>query len=304
MSPNDEANRESPRQRQRRPLLMLALGAIAGLLAAAAGLLQTSQQPGAALPKEAVARINDALILADDYERLLTSLRNDRFPLDAETRRLVLDRMIDEELLVQRGLELGLATRDRKIRGDLTSEVIRAVVVEADGREPSRTELEEFFEREREFFTRPGRLRVEQIFFRVEESADVEAARGRADAALRRLRSGEDFERVLENSGDPVISPIPAALLPAAKLREYIGPAALAAVLELETGVPSEPIRSGAGYHLLRVVERDPASTPPFDELEPQILAEWRRRAGDEALRHYLDDLRERAVVVVRSGST
>jgi parvulin-like peptidyl-prolyl isomerase len=300
MAQRIEANRERTTQDPLRPLLLLALGAALGLLIAATGLLETAEPDDDELPDEAAARINDSFILAADYERLLEGLRNDRIAVDAEGQRRVLDRMIDEELLVQRGLELGLATRDRKIRGDLSAEVIRAVVVEADGRVPSPGELENFFEREKAFFVRPGRVRAQQIFFRVRKPGEDEVARRRADAALERLRSGEDFATVQNALGDPVVSSIPDTLLPPAKLREYVGPTALEAVLELEPGVPSEPVRSGAGYHLLRVVAREPASEPEYFDFEPQIRAEWRRRVGDDALRSYLDELRERAVVVVR----
>ena len=95
------------------------------------------------------------------------------------------------------------------------------------------------------------------------------------------------------------ISEIPDALLPATKLREYIGPAALQAIIDLEVGVASEPVRSGIGYLILRATEREPVRVPEFETFEPQIHAEWRRRAGDDALRDYLDELRSRAVIVM-----
>ena len=76
------------------------------------------------------------------------------------------------------------------------------------------------------------------------------------------------------------------------KLREYIGPSALEAVLELAPGEISEPVRSGMGVHLLRLIDATPATQPSFEEIEPQIRSEWVRRAGDRALRDYLDQLR------------
>ena len=72
----------------------------------------------------------------------------------------------------------------------------------------------------------------------------------------------------------------------------YIGPSALEAVLELAPGEISEPVRSGMGVHLLRLIDATPATQPSFEEIEPQIRSEWVRRAGDRALRDYLDQLR------------
>ena len=99
--------------------------------------------------------------------------------------------------------------------------------------------------------------------------------------------------------GDPEISPVPDALLPVEKLIDYIGPTALAAAVELAPDAVSEPVRSGTGYHVLQLVERQPDVVPSLAEIQPQVVAEFRRRAGDRALRAYLDDLRARAHVAV-----
>lgn len=268
---------------------------------AASGLLRAVSGATAGLPDGVVARVNDSVILREDYERLIAGIDSEtREPLDDEARQRVLDRMIEEELLVQRALELGLATSDRRIRGELVSAIIRSVVVEVESREPTRAELERFFEEQSAFFTRPGRLRVDQVFFRVRDASEDADAATRANAALESLRGGEAFESVVERAGDAVISPIPAVLLPPAKLREYLGPTAVAVASKLEAGGISEPVRSGVGYHILRVVEREASRTPPFAEIEDQVRVEWRRQRGDQALRDYLSELRDRADVSAR----
>ena len=61
----------------------------------------------------------------------------------------------------------------------------------------------------------------------------------------------------------------------------------------------SDPVRSGAGFHVLRVVEREAARVPPFDEIVDAVRAQRRRRADEEALRTALDSLRRRADVRV-----
>lgn len=287
-----------------RAVWMLGVGAAFGLVIAASGLLRDSARTTGELPAGVIARVNDTSLLAADYERLVAGLESDtRSRADAAMRQRVLDRMIDEELLVQRGLELGLAARDRRVRGDLSSAVIRSVVIEAEERVPSPAELSRFFADQAAFFTQPGRLRVDQIFFRVRTSDEDATAAARAAKAFDQLESGEDFE-TLRSAGDPVISRIPDALLPETKLREYIGPAAMRTATELDIGQSSRPVRSGAGYHILRLIEREDAKTPAFSDFEPQIRAEWRRRAGDEALRNYLDELRDRADLVLGTAAS
>jgi parvulin-like peptidyl-prolyl isomerase len=221
-----------------------------------------------------------------------------RDPLRSEDRQRVLERIIEEELLVQRGLALGLARHDRRVRSDLVATVIDSVVSDVNEREPSNDEIAAFYNANRDFFAGPGRLRVRQVFVRVTTPSDP-AAQARAEDAARRLRAGSNFAAVDEELGDPPLSPLPDAALPPTKLRDYLGPTALRAALELGVGEISEPVRSGSGYHVLQVVERQPDAVPPLQDIRPQVVAELRRRAGERALRDYLDELRADATVVV-----
>ena len=278
-----------------RAVRTLVAGALLGLAFAAWGLLQADATRGP-LPEGVVARVNGSLLRRAEYERLLTGLEDDlRQPPSDALRHRVLDRMIDEELLVQRGLELGLVESDRRIRGEITSAMIRSIVGLSEERLPTEDELHAFYRKEAAFFTRPGRFQVQQVFFRVRSAADEAKVARRAAGARERLLAGETIEAVRNQLGEEEVSPLPNVLLPPAKLREYVGPTALRAVMALEPGEVSEPIRSGIGYHVFVLVDREEERVPPYEEVAEQVRREWVRRAGDRAHRDYLDDLRERA---------
>jgi parvulin-like peptidyl-prolyl isomerase len=287
----------------RRPLALLVLGATAGIAAAAAGLLRAPAGPRGALPPDAVARVNDVSIGREDYERMLEAVARDRRePLTDALRRQVLDRLVDEELLVQRGLSLGLAARDRKLRADLTRAVIDAVVAGEAGTPPSDAELERFYAEHRDFFAGPGHLRVRRLLVRVADGVGDAAALERARQAASQLRAGEAFDAVRGALGDAEPAPLPDAALPPAKLRDYLGPTALAATLRLAPGEVSEPVRSSDGYQVTQVVAREPGPDGPLAAVRPRVLDEYHRRAADLALRRYLDDLRNKADVTVAEG--
>lgn len=282
-----------------RALGVLGAGALFGLALAVLGLFG-EQESGAVLPEEAVALVNGKVILEEDYLRLVAGLDADtRSPVSRAQKRRVLERMIDEELLVQRGLELGLADSDRRIRADITSAMIRSAVLEAGGADPSQRELEDFYEREGGLFREPGRVWVESLFFST-AAGEAEALR-RAQLARARLAAGEPIDELREALADPGAVPIPAALLPPAKLREYIGPVALAEVMQLESGEVAGPLHGDAGLQLLRVRSREAPHAPPFEEVREQVRTEWLRRADDRALRAYLDRLRRHAELHVRA---
>lgn len=281
----------------RRPIVLLVVGALVGALLAAAGL--TARRGNGALPAGVVAMVNGESIRTEDYARMLQAVASDkRDPLSAEDRQRVLDRIIEEELLVQRGLALGLARYDRRVRADLTSTVIDGVVSDITESAPGDEDVAAFYAANRDFFAGPGRVRVRQVFVRVSVPNDP-AAQARAEQAAQRLRAGEDFAAVAAELGDTPLSPLPDTALPPSKLRDYLGPTALRAVLELDIGAVSEPVRSGTGYHVLQVMERQPDTLAELDGIRPQVVAELRRRAGERALRTYLDELRANATVVV-----
>jgi parvulin-like peptidyl-prolyl isomerase len=289
--------------RPRRGVVLLALGAAAGIAAAASGLVTRGRSPR--LPDDAVAEVNGQPIATVDYERVLGALASDRREgsLGPEDRQRVLDRLVDETLLVQRGLELGLVWRDAKVRKDLTTAVIDAAVAAPAETEPSETELQAFYGQNRDFFVRPGRVRVRQVWCRAAAAGDDPAVLERAGRASARLRAGEDFAVVHAALGDEEVSPLPDTLLPPAKLLDYLGPTALRATLALEVGGVSDPVRSSSGYHVLQVTDRQGDAAPPLAQVRGEVVEEFHRRAGEQALRHYLDDLRRRADIAVRPGS-
>jgi len=300
--------RETDSSRSPRSTTLLAIGAAAGLALAAWGLL--GDAASARLPEGAVARVNGTAIRGEDFERLLAAVMKDmRTPDLDRARKRVLDRMIEEELLVQRALDLGLVHLDRKVRADLTSNVIASVVNDFTDRVPSGVELEEFFAENKEYFTRPGRLRAREIYFRNRDrtrppdpGSARTSAQERAANAYARLTAGDRYEVVKAELGDVEISPIPDALLPPAKLREYVGPTLLRTIDELEIGEWSMPTLSGSAIRIVQLVDRQPAVAPGLAEIRSQVEIDWRRRMGDRALRDYLDELRTRADIEIAEG--
>ncbi len=277
----------------------LALGSLAGVTLALAGLVRTDL-PRSRLPAGVVARVNGDWIPQQEYERTLEALARDRrAPLAAEDRKLALDRLIDETLLLQRALELDLARTDPRARRALVSAVLESAAAAGDQAEPTETELRRFYEAEKAWFQGQERLRVRQIWIRAESDSENTNAAQRAQRAYERVRAGEEFAAVKRELGDPELPALPDDLLPPTKLADYLGPTPLRTALELPVGAVSAPVRSTRGYHVLQVVERVADPPPPLEEIRPQVLAEFRRRASEQALRTYLDELRARATIVV-----
>ena len=108
--------------RERRALVLLALGAMAGLLLAGWGLFNSA--PAHRVPPHAVALVNGRPILRTDFRAQVEVLQSEPFDkTTAAQRREVLQSMIEEELFVQRGLEVGLPDSDPDVRSALAGAV-------------------------------------------------------------------------------------------------------------------------------------------------------------------------------------
>ena len=81
-------------------------------------------------------------------------------------------------------------------------------------------------------------------------------------------------------------------LLPAMKIREYIGPFLTQAALGLEEGEVSELIELDGRFHLLVSVQKMISSAPQFDDVYQEVESEYIRFKGEEMLDEYLGDLR------------
>lgn len=284
----------------RTPWLLLA-GAGLGIALAAAGIVVGVGDP-TALPRDAIAAVDGVAIPADLYARTVDGLARDkRNPLTDQDRAHVLQRLIEEELLVQRGVEIGLVSSAPRVRKAIVAAMIESIVADVESREPSPDELRAFFEENAAYFTGGPRIQVERMVFRAGEDGTPEAlARARS---ARVMLSREPAEAVRERLADAPVLEVPGVPLPVHKLREYLGPTLVEQAQALEPGVWSDPLETPRGAVLLRVVERTEPVTPAYESVAPQVEAEFRRREGDAALRGYLEGLRAEADVALAADA-
>ena len=272
--------------------LLLFAGAALGLALAGRGLLApdaATLRPG---PGE-FARVNGIPISNAELERALARIEADtRVPRAEEARRHVRERLIDDELLVQRGVALGLAGSEPNVRKAIVSALIASVVADASSAAPAEGELEAFFAAHPGYFAAAGRVRVARIFVRDGEGADA-----RISEVLSALDGGVGPGEVSERYGDATPLALPDALLPEAKLRELLGPTQAALAFALSPGTHSAALADVGGRTVLVSLEREPGVLPDFEVVRPQVEAEWTRRAGERALAAYLELLRREAEI-------
>ena len=134
-------------------LRILALGALLGIGIALAVVLgnvsanswTNSNQP---LSASVIAKVNSTEVRLLEYQRALKMLADDR--RDAITdldRELVLQRLIDEELLIQQGINAGLVRTDMAVRTVVLQSILAGIMTEIEASDGQEQALEDYLTR-------------------------------------------------------------------------------------------------------------------------------------------------------------
>jgi len=246
------------------------------------------------------ASVNGAVITTDDLTLAIEAVAADkRNPLTQADRDRILARLIDEELLIQRGVEVGLVDSDTVVRKAIVNAMVGSVVGDAASEPPTPAQLRALYDESPALFSGAGRYHVTQIFIR-----DGPNSHERVAQVAAALAAGQEFADVQARYADTGTLAIPAGLLPLAKLREYVGPNAAEAVRTLEVGAVSGAVRVPGGVSFLQVIDARHPPPRAFAEVAPLVAAEYARRRDDAALRTYLDGLWTRAEITFAPGYT
>jgi parvulin-like peptidyl-prolyl isomerase len=268
---------------------MFGAGAAVGLgvaLFTALGPLDTGAEAG-----DLAARVGDGGVSRASYSRAIEALEADkRNPLTAADRARALDRLIDEELLVQRGIELGLPASEPSVRKAIVDAMVQFATVQGAERAPTEAELKRFYD------TRPDLFRSDPAL-RVAAAALPGYDPATAGRLARMLREGASFNAAARAVGATLL-PIPDMPLSATKLTDYAGPTVRDTALGLSPGETAGAVESGGRLVMVQLLERRAGVRAPFATVRAEVEEAWRRVERDRALERYLTELRRGTSVV------
>ena len=237
------------------------------------------------------AKIEDTSIPMEKYLVQLEGLAKDkRSPITQSDKEYVLERMIEEELLIKRALDLGMLDNNPMARGTIVQQMIKTIISENERYEVTEEELKEFFVQNSGFFTKSSRLRIRQIYFSEEDFKELTFEESKKAYDL--LLEGESFD-VVSKFGSTSALKIPNSLMTLTKVREYVGPSIMNIANSLVPGSFTQPIKVSGGYKIIYLLEKESADKPAFKLIRDSVLAEFLKRRDDNSLRQYLDNLKK-----------
>lgn len=261
-------------------------GAILGLGAAMWSALGVSD----ALTKytDAVAVVDSIPIPRAVYDSAIEGLASaKRNPLTEAEKREALDRIIDEELLLRRALELGLAESDPASRKTLVNAMLQFTIADAAKLEPTEEQL-------RAFYADRPRLIAPQPLLTVRATSFPNTELDRIARVQTSLKAGKAFETAVAAAGGTLIL-LPKGPIVPAKIAEYAGASIRDIALTLENGQTAGPIEVGRRAVYVHLVNRTDAPPPPLEQVREVVVEEWRKRTSEDAFESYVKGLRARA---------
>jgi hypothetical protein len=268
-------------------------GAVLGLGAA----MWSALGIGQALTKysDAIAVIDGEPISRTVFDSAVEGLASaKRNPLTEAEKRVALERIIDEELLLRRALELGLGASDPTSRKALVNAILQFSIAGAAKREPTQRELEEFYAGRPKLIAPQPLLTVRAVSFAV---TDIERARLFKSA----LDNGQGFDAVVKDA-KPEFVLLPNGPVIPAKVAEYAGATVRDTALSLATGHTSGPVEIGNRIVFVHLADRTETPPPPLSTVRDIVLEEWRKREAEQAFADYVASLRSNARISYAPG--
>ncbi|MFQ5382846.1 MAG: peptidylprolyl isomerase [Dehalococcoidia bacterium] len=286
---------------------------------------------------EVVARVGATEITKVDVIERAKAVRA-RMKTDISTvdfYRKVLDEMIGAELLHQAALSKGYAASETEVSGQLdavrsrfpneaafTQELsnqglsleklkvmmakdmsidkfIRAEI--APRASVSEAEKKKFYEENSEKMKRPEQARVSHILVKVEPEAPPEAraqAKKKAEDLRRRVEAGEEFAAVARESSDDPGTKAQGGNLSWVSRGQTV-PAFEEAAFALKPDEMSGVVETQFGYHIIKLFERKPAESIPYEEAQARIESFLTEQRLQEEVRAEVAALRAKAKVEI-----
>ena len=274
---------------------LLLLASIIGTFLAIYSIMETNKN-FSSLPDNIIATVNDKIIPSDKYQTVINLIQNDkRDELTKADREMALDRIIEEELLVQYAYKNGFLEADDLLRKSIVRSVVDSIVEQALSVVPAEQDLLNFYKANQQIFATDEKYRIVILSSKNQSDIDEGKVIWQSNYDLTLLR--QTFKGIDRLD-------IPTGFISTIRLGTLIGPLLRDKVLSLEVGETSETLKTIYGYSIVTLVDKKDRVIPEFKEISEIVLQEYKRQQREEILEELLKDLKRQSDIKINEGFT
>ena len=256
--------------------------------------------------RKAVAIINDVDITEDQFLKYAINLGADiEEEEDKEILELILERMIEEELLVQRGLELNLHTKDIQVRKELIQQVIN-FIVKIENAEPTDDQLENYFLENIKRYESNKKIKINTIFIK---SLDPESQFLGTEYDYKTLENkfnqiyadieNKSFSEAKNTHNQKTFFEVPTNLINIKDCKQYLGPTICKTLSSFEKDHISNPLFYQDGFYIIKLEDniRPKIDASFFEDMKDKVLFDYNNERDDNRLKNYIQYLKDNAKI-------
>jgi len=219
-----------------------------------------------------------------------------RPPTDRELKN-AMDAYVHNEILYHEALVKGMDREDPRVRMALIQKMQMLLAGQADAQGIAKNELESFYALRKEQYKTPAKLSIKQVFFKDQNST------AQAKDLLLKFNETDPTDLTLQESGDVTMLDNILTAVTAQDLEKQFGTDFTAEVLSRPPNQWTGPIRSGFGWHIVKVFDRIPGRIPELAEVrekvENDLLYETRRAFKEQGFQ----EIASRYQIVMSDGA-
>ncbi len=256
--------------------------------------------------RKAVAIVNGVDITEDQFLKYAINLGADiEEAEDQEILELILERMIEEELLVQRGLELELHTKDIQVRRELIQQVIN-FIIKIENEEPTDKELEDFFLNNIKRYESNKKIKINTIFI---ESLDTDSQFLGTEYDYKTLENkfnqiysdieNKSFSIARSIHNQKTFFEIPNNLINIKDCKQYLGPSICKDLSSFEKDQVSNPLFFQNGFYIIKLEDniKPKVDSSFFEDMKDKVLFDYNNERDDDRLKDYIQYLKGKAKI-------
>jgi len=244
------------------------------------------------LPNHVLAIVNDVVIEKNKLDIVLDLMAQDKKErLTKKDQALAIERIIEEELLVQYAYSNGLLNADENIRKTIIRSVIDTVVDQVIAIKPNEQVLKEFYLSNQPIFTLGEEVKIIVLSIKSLDDANN----------IIRIWKETKNESLLLIKDAIRQSTIPNDFIPSITLPRLIGPKLAKVVDRLELYSISKPIENYSDYSVVILKDRKNKKTPDYKNIKQTVLQEYKRRMREDILSNLVADLEKKAEIRINT---
>jgi len=173
--------------------------------------------------------------------------------------------------------------------------------------EPNEKEMKEFYEKNKSrLYEAPETVKARHILLAVDATDDAAkkaVKKEKAEALRKQLvdAKGANFAKLAQDNSDCPSKSMGGDL---GEFRKgQMVPAFEAVAFSLKTNEISAVVETDFGYHVIQMTEHNAPRTVAFDEVKPQIAAQYKGRQLQEKAGPFIQELREKAKITYQNGA-